>query len=86
MYCEDHGLYFTLQSCRDILSLVFQIFHNIPTTPDAALTDRIQACIKVYFYSKHCCPSVAIWWVIKLLHFFLLQTFTKPIYDIVRMP
>lgn len=48
MCCEDHGLYFILQSCRDILSLVFQIFHNIPTTPDAALTDRIQACVKVY--------------------------------------
>lgn len=90
MCCEDHGLYFihVLQSCRDILSLVFQIFHNIPTTPDAALTDRIQACVKVYFFvlhSKHCYLSVA-WWVIKLLHFFLLQTFTKPVYDIVRMP
>lgn len=44
---ECHSLYFILQSCRDILSLVFQIFHTIPTVPDAAFTDRIQACVKV---------------------------------------
>lgn len=49
MSCECHRLYFILQSCRDILSLVFQIFHTIPTVPDAALTDRIQACVKVLY-------------------------------------
>ena len=47
MSCECYRLHFILQSCRDILSLVFQIFHTIPTTPDAALSDRTQACVKV---------------------------------------
>ena len=36
-----------LQGCRDILSLVFQRFHSIPTSSDGAYTDRIQACVKV---------------------------------------
>lgn len=45
------------KSCRDILSLVFQIFHTIPTTPDAALSDRTQACVKVvrYILDRNAC-------------------------------
>ena len=40
---------------------MFQIFHTIPTVPDAALTDRIQACVKVlYLLRSTCCGGLMV--------------------------
>ncbi|KAJ7387812.1 Mediator of RNA polymerase II transcription subunit 23 [Desmophyllum pertusum] len=63
MWCKTFQLLLRIiggvdyKGCRDILSLVFQVFLSIPSVPDAAFTDRIQACVKVvrYILDRNAC-------------------------------
>ena len=54
LFVEEDFQIFTLQGCRDILSLVFQRFHKIPTSSDARYTARIDACVKVIKFVEAC--------------------------------
>lgn len=63
MWCKTFQLLLRIiggvdyKGCRDILSLVFQRFHKIPTSSDARYTARIDACVKVvrYILDRNAC-------------------------------
>ncbi|XP_068748521.1 mediator of RNA polymerase II transcription subunit 23-like [Montipora capricornis] len=63
MWCKTFQLLLRIiggvdyKGCRDILSLVFQRFQNIPFSSDAVYTARIEACVKVvrYILDRNAC-------------------------------